>query len=314
MESRAHALAAGLFILLLGAAAAAAVWWLSERAAETRDYTLVATRSVTGLNNQAQVRYRGIRSGKVQDIDLDPQDRRRILVTIRIDADVPVTAGTTARLNYQGVTGIAYVDLDDTGESPDLLAGRDGAPPRIPLEPSQLDELSDAAMAMAAEAKRLMGRVNTLLDERNVTRIAATLENVERLTADADAALRALPGTLAQLREVVSESNLRRLQAILDNVEQTTREGGPLAADMRELVATLKGLAERVEALGTEAGVELVGNTLPRTGQLLQELTANSRQLKRVLDDLESSPQAILFGRHRGRPGPGEAGFVPVKP
>ena len=38
--------------------------------------------SVSGLNTQAQVRFRGIRAGKVQDIELDPKDPRNILITI----------------------------------------------------------------------------------------------------------------------------------------------------------------------------------------------------------------------------------------
>jgi phospholipid/cholesterol/gamma-HCH transport system substrate-binding protein len=35
-----------------------------------------------------------------------------------------------------------------------------------------------------------------------------------------------------------------------------------------------------------------------------------SRQLNRVLQMLEESPQSIVFGPPRHAPGPGEAGFV----
>ena len=68
MESRAHALAAGLFTLLLGAACVIAVWWFSGDREAVNDYELVSTGVVTGLNPQAQVRYRGMSAGKVKDI------------------------------------------------------------------------------------------------------------------------------------------------------------------------------------------------------------------------------------------------------
>ena len=42
---------------------------------------------------------------------------------------------------------------------------------------------------------------------------------------------------------------------------------------------------------------------------LLRELAASSRQLSRVLGDLESNPQMLLFGRNASQPGPGESGY-----
>ena len=132
MENRAHALIAGLFVLLLGLGILLAGWWFIGKQEATRELVLITRNSVTGLNPQAQVRYRGIRVGKVLDIGLDPQDTRNILVRISVAASLPLTTGVTAQLNYQGVTGLAYVQLEDSGKSivslPDL-----GAPPRVEL-------------------------------------------------------------------------------------------------------------------------------------------------------------------------------------
>jgi len=121
MENRAHALAAGLFVILLGLAVTVAVWWFGGTRAETRDVVLVTSRNVTGLNPLAQVRFRGISTGKVISIKLDPQNARDILVLIRVDAALPLTKGTTAQLNFQGITGLAYVQLEDSGKSSEPL-------------------------------------------------------------------------------------------------------------------------------------------------------------------------------------------------
>ncbi len=150
MENRSHALIAGFFVILLGLCVALVGWWFSGRSEETRDYLIVTRGSVVGLNPQAQVRYRGIRAGKVEDISLDPQDPRNILILIRIDDDIPMTEGTSARLNTQGVTGLAYVMLEDDGSAPTPLQGSKDNPPRIALSPSMMDSLTDAAGRIAA--------------------------------------------------------------------------------------------------------------------------------------------------------------------
>ena len=84
MENKSHAFVAGLFALLLGVAVLLAIYWLGGNKDETHDYIVVTKQNIGGLNPQAQVRYRGIRVGKVSDIRLDPDDYSNILITIQL--------------------------------------------------------------------------------------------------------------------------------------------------------------------------------------------------------------------------------------
>jgi hypothetical protein len=136
MENRSHALAAGIFTLLFGIAAAIAIWWLGQSDASTTTYVLETRRNVTGLNVQAQVRYRGIRAGKVAAIEPDEADPRLILVTISVDNRFRLTRASTATLGYQGVTGLAYVQIEDDGSSVEPLVAKDGVMPRLALKPT----------------------------------------------------------------------------------------------------------------------------------------------------------------------------------
>ena len=142
MESRSHAIAAGLFAIILSCALVGALWWFSDRRDATRDVLLVSSGSVNGLNVQATVRYRGIVAGKVAAINLDPADPRNVLVTARIRTDLPITRATRARLANQGVTGLAFIALDDAGDDPVPLLGGGGGPPRLKLAPGLVDEVA----------------------------------------------------------------------------------------------------------------------------------------------------------------------------
>ena len=303
MESRAHALTAGIFTLLLGLATALAISWFSGKREATHEYVLVTKGNVSGLNTEAQVRFRGIRAGKVQDIDLDPKDPRNILITISVAADLPVTKGTTARLNYQGVTGLASILLEDKGDHPEPLTGSGDEPPRIALQPGFMDTLGENAAELMTQMRQVAERTTALLSDQNVRRIGQTLANVEVATAGLSGSMKELPQVMASLKQALNEENLQKLSRTLANMEKASGEAAPL-------IASLQVVSKRLDALLAESGGEITQTTLPRLNVLLQELAVNSRQMSRLLDQIEESPNMLIFGREARRPGPGEAGFA----
>lgn len=305
MENRAHALVAGLFTLFFLAASALALWWFSGASEDTDIYLLETRGNVTGLNLQGQVRYRGIRAGKVIDIAPDEKDPGLLLVKILINGKYTLTDKTVAKLNYQGVTGMAYVMLEEpaTGEPGRPLETSDDAPARIRITPGFMDTLGERAGDILAQAAVLTARLNQLLDERNTRNVTRILDNL----ATASEGLREVPQILAALRAALSDTNLARLQAILAHLEKTAGEAAPLAVEARSLLITMNGLALRLASVGERMNAE----TLPRAEVLMTEVAAATRRLDRLLDTLGDTPQAVLFGAPPATPGPGEAGFVP---
>lgn len=304
MENRSHALLAGLFTLLLGLAAVASIWWFGGRHEATKEYTVVTRQNVTGLSLQGQVRYRGIRVGKVQSIELDPQDVRNILVRINVDRAVPVTQGTTAKLGYQGITGIAHILLEDSGADSTPLVGGEGESPRIAMQSSLIEELSDAGTATLRQARDLLTSANQVLDAENRQHLTNILANLDATTGNASAATR-------QLRQLLAPENVRLLQATLARAEQAAGEAAPALVEARRLLVRLQSVSEKLDQLIGDPSPGGVGALAPRLNELGSELSTSSRQLNRVLQMLEESPQSLIFGVPQPAPGPGEAGFVP---
>lgn len=312
MENRSHALMAGLFTVLFFCAAALALWWLGGSRELTNTYLLETRGSVTGLNLEAQVRYRGIRAGKVVGIAPDEQDPGLLLVEITLGRQYRLTDKTTAKLNYQGITGLAYVMLEEGGKPGEARRPLDteaAAPPRLKIQPGLFDTLGEKAGDIAGQVAELSVRLNRLLDERNVQNISRTLDNL----ATASEGLKEAPKLLAALRSALSDANLGRFQALLVHLEKTAGEAAPLTAEARTLVATMNALARRFDRLAVSAtgvGDRLNAETLPRVETLMSEVAATTRRLDRLLDTLNETPQAVLFGAAPAKPGPGESGFV----
>ncbi|MCC4116038.1 MlaD family protein [Aromatoleum toluclasticum] len=312
MENRAHALAAGLFAIVLGAALLASLWWFSDDSDSQRIYILESAGTVTGLNLEARVRYRGMAAGKVSDITIDPEDPRKILVHIRLRSDIPLTRGTRASLAYQGVTGLAYVQLNDRGENPEPLVGAGDEPPRLKIEPGTMEQLADTALDAARRLKLVADKLGDLATDENIHRVGNALQKLESAAAGADRTLADAPKTLASIRAVLNQENLARLSNTLQNLERASTDAGPAIGELKVLMTRLQGLAERVDAATAATGERVTEETLPQLNALLLELKGASQRIGHLVDEVDASPQILLLGREPAPPGPGEAGFTPA--
>ena len=296
MENKAHALEAGIFTVLIGLAVLGAIYWLGGKKEKTAQYLVETTQNVTGLSVQAQVRYRGIRVGKVVDIDLDDQDAQKILIRIEIEQDVPMTKGTVAKLGQQGVTGIAHIQLEETGRDMKPLKPVDGKLPRIAMVPSMFEEISESGTVALKQAKVFFTNANTLFNEKNRQHLAATLSNLESSTA--------------QLNKILADQRIQRLGSAVAKVDDAADNAKVFFKDAKVLVPRVQALSEKLEVMVGDSSGEGATAAVARVNDLAQELQVTVRQLNRVLQVVERSPDSLLFGAPPRPPGPGEPGFV----
>jgi phospholipid/cholesterol/gamma-HCH transport system substrate-binding protein len=300
MENKAHAIIAGIFTIVMAAATVLAAIWFNRDTETRMPYQLATTLSVTGLNPQATVRYRGLEVGRVDDISFDPQKRGQVLVHISVRTDTPVTHSTFATLGYQGVTGLAYVELDDDGSNPAPLPSSKDQVARIEMRPGLLQKLQTEGLAIMMQTEELTRRFNVLLAPENQQAILSALDNMSR----AAAALQTLPGqlepTLARMPAVISEA-----QRSLAALTRLSRNADALATGLQapdSAIARLGAAADRVDTLAERFAREV----LP----LSTDVRSSLRVLNRTLTDLNQRPQSILFGGPAVPPGPGEPGYA----
>ena len=319
MESRAYALITGLFVIGLAAGIIAWANWLAQEPLERKPYRVVSTAPVTGLNPQAQVRYRGMGVGRVTSIRLDRRDRQRILIEIEVNSDIPVTRGTYAQLAMEGITGIAYVHLlDDGRDAAPAPRGRGGVA-ELPLRPSFLDTMADGAEGAVRDTRELIASLNALLTPENRKRVGSSLASLERVAADLEATTGKLPGAVARAEAWLAEDNRRLARESLESVNDAAKTLPEISRETQRLLAETRQLAGEVGKLAAETR-ELIGqvgklsadtqhDTLPRVNALAESADRGAQRVGRLADQLERNPDSMLWGRRTGRPGPGEPGF-----
>ncbi|MDR1276012.1 MAG: MlaD family protein [Candidatus Accumulibacter sp.] len=302
MENRSHALMAGAFTLLLGIAVVFAVWWFGGTREAMDDYIVTTSASISGLSVQGQVRYRGVRVGRVVSIEFDPANPGSTLIHIRVRQGVPITKGTVAQLGSQGVTGIAHILLDETEKNADPLVAPEGGLPRIPMRKTlSLNEIASAGSATLGDLQDVLTSVNEILGPENRKKISTTLSNLETASVNARE-------VSERLRSFMTPENIRRLDAVLAGAGKTVGEAAPFFAEARGLVARLESAGNKLDlALGSPSDAS--GAPALRIDEIGSELTTSLRELNRVLQKIEESPQGIIFG-YKKQAGPGEPGFV----
>jgi phospholipid/cholesterol/gamma-HCH transport system substrate-binding protein len=309
MEARSHAIITGLFTILLGIALAATFVWFRGDAHKYTEFIVVSKLAVNGLYPQATVRFRGVEVGKVENISLDTRDARNILIRIRVVNSVPITRGTFAQLGYQGVTGIAYILLDDDGTSPVPLQVQEDGLARIEVRGNAFDDLAQSSKVLLKQAGELLDRLNSMVNADNQARLANTLSNFERASAQLEPALKAIPDVAERAKKLFGDENQQSLRRSLANLEQATGAISPVAEDSRKVLANMRALSEKLDRLGTEISAEITESTLPKVNDLVSQLDRDSRDFHRLVLQFEREPQSLVFGRPSPEPGPGEPGF-----
>jgi phospholipid/cholesterol/gamma-HCH transport system substrate-binding protein len=303
MENKAHALLAGLFTLLLLAGTIAAALWLGRDTTSRTPFELVTHASVSGLSPQSSVRFRGLEVGKVESIAFDPKVVGQILVRINVQEGTPVSHSTYAELGYQGVTGLAYIELDDDGRDPSLLVSSNIRTARINIVPGLFDKVAGRGESIMKTLDETVSRLDALLAPQNQSILTDTLLSLNN-------AAKELNGLGTQLTPAVT-----RLPGAIDDTKTAIASFDVLAHDYDKLAQRLQADGGALEHVATSlqqfdaVALSVSNATLPRFDALSETATGSARAVTRAADVFGSRPQSILFGNAPIAPGPGEPGF-----
>lgn len=290
METRASYVLVGAFVLGLIVTGVFFVIWLAGAAPASNDIPLRVhfARDVTGLNRDANVRYRGYPVGQVTDIRISPEDDNIIEVSIRVAPDTPIYSDTFAALESQGLTGLPFVQLrrptDENGVEP---AGER-------LDPDRLRRMDPPYL--------IAGRPTGI--QAIVDRFPKTLDEIEKLARTAN--------LLAErAADFLDEDNRKRVGDLLETANETlksvnalTQEITPAVKDFREAARAFSTMSVEIRTMITENRrplADFAATGLYEFSLFLTDTRSFIRSANRLVQKFESDPSGFLFGdRQRG--------------
>ena len=320
MEPRVNYIIVGVFVLVLGVVGVGLVLWLGKTDyLDVYDqYQAYMHQSVSGLSVDSTVKYRGVEVGRVKEIALNPENPEEVRLTLDILRETPIKTDTVATLETQGLTGLATLNLE--GGSRDA--------PKLEIAPGQEYPVIQTRPSLFF---RLDMAISRLLSEQGISRLLSSLyalsENATAFTNEENRSkVEGILNDLSELSHALTRHNesigqgIERASEAAENLAiltATVNENMPgLIARIHQSASAVKTVAEELARTGK--GLETVvqdsrpdiqqftRETLGEAGQLVTELRQLTSTLQRVADQIERTPDSLIYGRPPQPRGPGE--------
>jgi len=292
-------------------------------------FTVYFDESISGLDLGSPVKLRGVRIGRVVDLNVqfDKVEKKSVVkvicefsrnmitdgqggvvdVTSREVLKSLVDQGLRAQLNVSGLaTGLLYVELNffDPKEYPELQQQTDPRFVVVPAVPSAISEFQNSLTEILAGVKKvdfagISKELKSLLAD---TRKQVNALDVKVLIAqwtkagesvNALATDPALKATLANMNSAVTD--LRGVLTKLDQqIDPASAQFGQTMSEAQQALATFN---ETVGAL--HQFINAQQNLGDGANQAFARLAEAAEAVQRLADFIERNPQALLSGRKR---------------
>lgn len=271
METRANSLTVGIFVLATFAIGVLFAIWLgsSGSGGPKKEFFVVFSNSVQGLDKGSYVLFNGLRVGDVGEIGINPANTSQVRARIVVDELTPIKKDSKASLTYAGLTGVASIEV--TGGSPNsayLVPGPDGMPPTLYAEQSFVQNIMESGSKTLGNINEVVAKINQLVDD-----------NSEAITA-----------TVADMRKAVSnfESMMARANenGLIDNLNET-------AKTIRETAQTLD---KRITIITTDIS-NFTDKGLKELSGLISDGRKTLNSIDKAVNNIDRNPQGIIFGK-----------------
>ncbi len=307
METRAHYVAVGAFVLAIVTLAFVVVLWLARAQLTTQYalYDIYFAGVVSGLREGGAVEYNGVPVGRVAEIRISPDNVERIRVTVAIETDVVIKQDAAASVESNLLSGVSFIQLvGGTQDAPVLTAQTGQRYPIIRSHRSRLASISARAPQLLEKLNETADHLNELLDEKNRGAVTDSLDNIRAITA-------AVAERKKDIAELTTNANAAviTLNSLLHDVDQSYMDPAGLRDSLTGGIADFDRLAKNLNETNRQLQLTLqdvrpgVRNFGQRTLNDVADLVSEFRQLisglSRLAAGIERDPSRVLFGDRR---------------
>jgi len=211
-------------------------------------YAYFQGESVSGLEQGADVKFRGVPVGKVVKIEYDPGNLERVRVDVRIAHDFPLKQDMYGQISGLSITGIKHLELSGgTNEAP-LLAEHS----EIATRPSPMSVVTGKAEEIIAKVEVLLNHLNTLTHPDSS--VGTILDNVAAISTETR-------GFVAEIRPKIQGS----------------------AGSFTQLISNIDSIAQDLKQITSETRRAFSGD---RFSSILASVDSSAQSIKEVSEDI----------------------------
>jgi len=261
---------------------------LGSKFTEKRDnyYISFENTSVAGLQIGGAVLYRGIRIGRIDDIQIDSERIQDIIVQVSVKRGTPIKADQVATMVNIGITGLKQIELSGgTNEAPFLQAGS-----RILAGRSLFDNITDTAEILTAKLEIIVDNIIEITNQQNQQKFANILANIDVVVGDSQ---RPLVNTVANIEKISAELAVAMVSArdMMDKLNNAL--GADRVTRIAENTETVTNSLAQVDFTQINVTMERLNDTINRTNLAMSRIDSliqkNSSDLSAAIQELRES-------------------------
>lgn len=309
METKANYVLIGAFVLLAAGALALFTLWIAGNpfSRSYKDYDVVFNGPVNGLSEGGEVRFNGIKVGEVTSLRLDRLDPNRVIAHVRVETQTPVRTDSIAQLNFQGITGVTFIQILAGTPNAPLLVASNGETPQIPTSRTLVDELFQGGQDLLGVSGDTIKKLNEMLSDENLEHFTSTLAGLDRavnkIAQDKgviDEATRALANintaavalnSAATSVDAAATSISRDFSALQGDVSGVVDKLDPTLDEARKAMANVNSAVEQINTDLTPAATR----ALRQVGNTASDFQTLMTRLKTLLAQIEQDPSRFIY-------------------
>lgn len=309
METKANYVLIGAFVLLAAGALALFTLWIAGNpfSRSYKDFDVVFNGPVNGLSEGGEVRFNGIKVGEVTSLRLDRMDPNRVIAHVRVEAQTPVRTDSIAQLNFQGITGVTFIQILAGTPNAPLLLATNGETPQIPTSRTLVDELFQGGQDLLGVSGDTIKKINEMLSDENLAHFTSTLAGIDRAVnkiaedkgiideatqalANINTAAAAL-GSAASSVDAAASSISRDFTALQTDVSGVIDKLDPTLDEARAAMANVNSAVEQINTELTPAATR----ALRSVGNTASDFQTVMTRLKALLAQIEQDPSRFIY-------------------
>ena len=300
MENRSNNMLVGaVTLVLIGILAGFIVWLAGSGGAHEKRYDILFKTSVDGLAKGSAVAFSGVPVGKVDDIDILPDQPELIRVRVAVKDDTPVLQGTSATIAGVGFTGVSQINLNGAvkGAPPIDQPGPFGYP-LIPPRQGGLGAILNNAPQLLDRLTTLTERLTDVLSPGNQQSIAGILKNLNTISGALAQRSGDIADTLAQAKVAIAQAG-RAAEQFSKLAATTNQHLDPILDNLNSAVASARHSLANVDEAVNDAkpGLKALSTqTVPAANELVRNLGETAEALSQLSQRLDRGGAGGLIG------------------
>lgn len=309
METKANYVLIGAFVLLAAGALALFTLWIAGNpfSRSYKDYDVIFNGPVNGLSEGGEVRFNGIKVGEVTTLRLDREDPNRVIAHVRVEAQTPVRTDSIAQLNFQGITGVTFIQILAGNPKAPFLVSANGETPQIPTSRTLVDELFQGGQDLLGVSGDTIRKVNEMLSEENLQHLTSTLASLDRAIAKiakddgiVDEATKAMANintaaialeSAAKAVDTAASSFGTDFHSLSADASSALKKLEPTLDEAHEAMANVNATVEQLNTQLAPAATR----TLREVGNTASDFKTLMSRLQSLLAQVEQDPSRFVY-------------------